>query len=293
MRKFLTMLVLAGTVITMTSGCTWDRVPPAHKGKILTGAGYQEEVLDPGRHFRWAWQSLILLDVSTQTFSEPMTVILADRLELHFEVKFRGRLRGDHAIVNAMFNDIRLPDETTLVDLDRIYLIYAQMIIENKAREVLNAYTSEEVYRNYSVISDELAKAISPELESTPLQLENVIISGMKFPDVVTEAIEVAKERELAIQKERAQNEIDLLRKENERALAEADYQTRMTKAKTIRDESRTIAEGVTPELLQFRSLEVQEMFANAAQQGGNVTFMPIEALSTVGANVRMFSEKQ
>ena len=292
MRKFLAMLVLAGAVISMTSGCTWDRVPPAHKGKILTGSGYQEEVLDPGRHFRWGWQSLILLDVSTQTFSEPMTVILADRLELHFEVKFRGRLRGDHAIVNAMFNDIRLPDDTTLVDLNRIYSIYAQMIIENKAREVLNAYTSEEVYRNYSVISDELAEAISPELESTPLQLENVIISSMKFPDVVTEAIEVAKERELAIQKERAQNEIDLLRKENERALAEAEYQTRMTKAKTIRDESRTIAEGVTPELLQFRSLEVQEMFANAAQQGGNVTFMPIEALSTVGANVRLFSEK-
>jgi regulator of protease activity HflC (stomatin/prohibitin superfamily) len=293
MRKLLSVIILLILATTFMTGCSWDRVPPAHKGKVLTGSGYQQEVLDPGRQFTWWWQNLVLLDVSTQTFSEDLTVILNDRLELDFEVMFRANLRSDPEIINAMFDTINIPRDTDVVDLGRVYDIYGKMVIENKAREVLNAYTSEEVYKNYAVISNELAQAIIPELESTPIQLENVTITSMKFPPVVTEAIEVAKERELAIQKERAQNEIDLLKKENERALAEAEYQTRMTKAKTIRDESRTIAEGVTPELLKFRALEIQEIFAEHAGKNGKVTFMPIEALSSVGANVRMYNENK
>lgn len=293
MRKLLSIIALVFLASTFMTGCSWERVPPAHKGKVLTGSGYQQEVLDPGRQVVWWWQNLVLLDVSTQTFTENLTVILNDRLELDFEVMFRANLRSDPTIINAMFDTVDIPRNTDVVDLGRVYGVFGKMVIENKAREVLNAYTSEEVYKNYAVISDELAQAIIPELESTPIQLENVTITSMEFPKVVTEAIEVAKERELAIQKERAQNEIDLLKKENERALAEAEYQTRMTKAKTIRDESRTIAEGVTPELLQFRSLEVQEMFAKHAGANGKVTFMPIESLSSVGANVRMYGDSQ
>jgi hypothetical protein len=206
---------------------------------------------------------------------------------------FYSGLACDPEIINAMFDTIRIPDSVDVVGLDRVYAIYGQMVIENKSREVLNRYTSEEVYKNYATISDELAAAIIPELESTPISLQNVTITNMKFPKVVTDAINVAKERELDIQRERAQNEIDLLRKENERALAEAEYQTRLTQAKTIRDESKTIAEGVTPELLKFRALEIQEMFAKSASEGGNMTFMPIESLSTVGANVRMYGEQK
>jgi len=289
--KRVLIAIMAVLSISLMAGCSWERIPPAHKGKVLTGSGYQQEVLDPSRHMMPFWHNLILLDMSVQTFSEDMVVILQDRLELKFDVKFRASLRNDPDIINSMFNDIKVDRKEGLVDLRTVYEIYGLMVIENKSREVLNKYTSEEVYLNYSNISSELAAAIKPELESTPLELENVIISGMEFPPVVTDAIEVAKERELDIQRERAQNEIDLLRKENERALAEAEYQTRMTKAKTIRDENRTIAEGITDDLLQYYQIEVQKEFAKQASKGGNMTFMPIESLSTVGGSVRTYSK--
>lgn len=288
--KRVLMAIFGVACISLMVGCGWDRIPPAHKGKVLTGAGYQAEVLAPGREFLWAWQDMILLDMSVQTFSEKMTVILRDRLELSFDVKFRASLRNDPNIINSMFNDIKVDRKRGLVDLPTVYRIYGQMVIENKSREVLNKYTSEEVYNNYGNISSELADAIIPELAATPLQLENVIIAGMQFPDVVTDAITVAKERELDIQRERAQNEIDLLKKENERALAEAEYQTRMTTAKTIRDENRTIAEGITDDLLRYYQIEVQKEFASHAGKDGSMTFIPIESLSTTGGSVRAYN---
>jgi len=259
----------------------------------LTAQGYQDEVLPPGRKAVYMFQTLVLLDMSTQTFTESMTVILSDRLELDFDVRFRARLRNEPQIINAMFNDIKVERDNPYLGLDTAYRTYAQMIVQNKARVVLNRYSSEEVYQNYALISDELGAEIGPALRGTPLSLENVIINNIAFPDVVTRAIEVAKERELDIQRERAQNEIDLLRKENDRRLAEAEYQTRMTRAKTIRDENRTIAEGISPAPLEFRRLEVQQAFAEQAGLDGNFTFMPVEALYTPGGNMRVYNPPQ
>jgi len=291
MRKVLIAVILGMSTLMLT-GCSWERIPPAHAGKVLTGSGYQSEVLDPGRKFIWAWQNVILLDMSTETFSEDATVILADRLELDYDIQFRARLRKDPDIINAMFNDLKLPPGVTYVKLEHVYATYARMIIENSSREVLNRYSSEEVYQNYGNLSDEIAAAIKPELENTPISLENIIINNIKFPPVVTDAINLVKERELDIQREVAQNEINLLQRENERLLAEAEYETRMTRAKTIRDENRTIAEGISPALLEFRRLEVQQAFAEQSGVSGNFTFMPIEALSTPGGNMRVYQQQ-
>lgn len=291
MRKLLATIILSIAALAMT-GCSFERIPPAHAGKVLTSSGFQDEVMEPRRKLIWPFQTLVLLDMSTQTFTEKMTVILSDRLELTFDVRFRARLRDDNEIINAMFNDIKVDKSNPYVGLDVIYRTYAQMIIQNRARVVLNRYSSDEVYQNYALISDELAAEIGPALSGTPLSLENIIINNIKFPDVVTTAIELVKERELDIQREEAQNEIELLKKENERRLAEAEYQTRMTIAETIRDENRTIAEGISDDLLEFRRLEVQRAFAEQAGLDGNFTFIPVEALSTPGASMRVYQQQ-
>lgn len=176
-----------------------------------------------------------------------------------------------------------------MISLQRIYGIYGQMIVQNAAREVLNQYSVDEVHENYNRLSSELAQAIKPRLKNVPLEMSDVTIQNIDYPDVAVAAINNAEERRLDIEREKAQNEIDLLRKKNERALAEAEYQTRMVKARTIRDENRTIAEGISPELLEYYRIENQEIFANNSGEG--TTYIPIEGMSSVGAQVRMFSE--
>ena len=277
------------TFMVWVSG--YERIQPATVGKILAPSGFQEEVLEPGRVWVPPFRKLIILDTSTVRKDEQVTVILDDKISVPFDVRFRMRLSDNPDVINRMFDDIRIGDSKT-IDIDRVYDIYGQMIIENKAREIASKYDVDELHVNYDKLSDQIAAAVQPELKNTPLEMSQILVANMELPGVVTDAVEQAKQRELEIQKEKAQNEIELLRKQNERKLAEAEYETRMTKARTIRDESRTIAEGVSPELIEFRRLEIQEIFANHAASG-NFTFMPIEAISSIGGQVRMFNQDQ
>lgn len=276
-------LILIATLLL--GACSFEAVPPAHKGKLLTPAGYSPEVIEPGKITTWPRQTLVLLETGTGTYKESMKVIMRDKLTLVFDVRFRARIAGNDNVINAMFNDIT--PENNRVTLTTVYRTYGQMIVRNKAREVLSAYSVEDVHTNYKQISSELYEAIIPAIKGTPIQMSDIALANIKYPDLVTAAVETAKERELSIEKEKAQAEIDLTKKENERRLAEADYQIRITKAKAIRDENKLIAEGVTPQLLEFRRLEVLE----ALGDNQNTVFMPVEAMTSPGAQMRIFGK--
>lgn len=283
---YMTRLALLLIAVTI-AGCSFDVVPPATKGKILTTSGYSPDVLEPGKYTLWGRDELVLLQTDTRTYKEPVNVILADKLTLNVDVRFRGRIDGSQKIINAMFNDV-VAGEDMLVAFLEVYNVYGRMTVRNKTREIISAYTVEDVHKNYGRLSKEVGVAITKALEGTPLQISDVALGNIQYPDLVTKAVEQAKERELAIKKEQAQAEIELTKKKNERLLAEAQYQIEITKAKAVRDKNKIIGEGVTPELIELRRLEVLE--AMAANK--SAVFMPVEAMSSTGAQVRMFATK-
>lgn len=277
--------IFIGLAMLFTTACSFETVPPAHKGKLLTPAGYTEDVIESGKITTWPRQTLILLETGTGTFKESMSVIMRDKLTLKFDVRFRARIAGTDAVINSMFNDITPDDQR--ITLARVYHTYGKMVVRNKAREVLSSYSVEDVHTNYKKISSELYNAIQPAIEGTPITMSDIALANIKYPDVITNAVEIAKERELAIEKEEAQAKINLTKKKNERRLAEADYQIRITKAKAIRDENKLISQGVTPELIEFRRLEVLEKMSD----NQNAVFMPVEAMTSVGAQTRIYSK--
>lgn len=267
-------------------GCSFETIEPATKGKILTTSGYMPEVLEPGKYTMWWRQKLITIDTSTNTYMEPVTVKLADKLELNAEVRFRSRIAGTPQIINAMFNDIK-PGDDQHVSFSEVYNVYGQMLVRNIVREVISPYNVNEVHVNYSRLSDEIAVALRAALSNTPIEISEVALGNIEYPAVVVAAINQAEERRLQIEREEAQAAIDLLKKENERAIAEANYQVEMTRARTIRDTNSTIAEGITPEILALRQIEAQEKMA----ENNRAVFMPYQALESVGANMRIFNQ--
>lgn len=284
--------IIAGIMIVVMSvfvmGCS-QTVPPAHKGKKLTPSGYQTDIIEPGKVWIWPRQELILIETRTDTYNETVKVILEDKLSLTVDVRFRGRIKGDEGIINTMFNDITTGDDRT-VSFMEVYNVYGRMAVQNKTREIIGAYNVDEVHKNYGRLSLELNAALKKELSDTPVDISDVALGNIDYPDVVTKAIEAAEERRLAIAREEAQAEIEATKKKNERRLAELDYETRMTKARTIRDENQTIGEGITPQLLELKRLEVQQAMVEAS--GDNTTvFMPYESLQSVGAQTRMFAK--
>ena len=292
MTKSMTSIIAAGVVAIMTVPVlalliTFEQVPPAHKGKILTTAGYKPDLIPPSKLTLWGRDRLVLLETGTQTFKEPMSVLLSDRLTLKFDVRGRIRLADDAQVIHAMFDDIT-PDKNGVMTVKKVYETYGRMLVRNRARAIMSAYSIDDAHSAYKSISASLYKDLSDAFQGTPLRVSDVALGGIKFPKMVTEAVEAQKEREVAVGREQAQVEIELTNKQGEEQLAEADYRIRMLRAKTIRDENKMVSEGVTPEYLAYRRLEVMEAMAsnNAA------VFMPFDAVSNPGAQMRMFQAK-
>lgn len=276
-------VILAAFALT---GCGFEVVPPATKGKILTTSGYSPDVLEPGNYTLWGRDKLIILETNTNTYQEAVSVVLADKLTLTAEIRFRGRIAGSEKVMNSMFNDITSGDDN-IVQFNEVYAVYGRMAIRNKTREIISQYTVEDVHKNYARLSGEIGSVLEAALKGTPLEISDIALGNIAYPDVVNKAINAAKERELAIKKEEAQALIMLTKKKNDRLLAEADYQIKITRAKSIRDANKIIGEGVTPELIEFRRLEVLEAMA----ENKSAVFMPVEAMSSTGAQVRMFGK--
>jgi membrane protease subunit (stomatin/prohibitin family) len=269
------------------TGCSFEVVPPASKGKVLTTAGYSPDILQPGKYTMWGRDKLIVLQTNTNTYKETVNVVLKDKLTLMADVRFRGRISGTDKVMNSMFNDIAA-GEDNIVAFNEVYKVYGKMAVRNKVREIVSQYSVEDVHKNYSRLSKEIGTVLIKALEGTPLEISDVALGSITYPQVVTDAINAAKERDLAIKKEEAQAKIMLTRKKNERALAEANYQIEITKAKAIRDKNKIIGQGVTPELIELRRLEVLEAMA----ENKAAVFMPVEAMSNTGAQMRMFAKQ-
>jgi len=284
--KFTTKIITLCSVLLFVAGCSFEVVPPTSKGKILTTAGYSPDILEPGKYTLWGRDEMELLQTNTDTYTEKVSVVLADKLTLNADIKFRGRLAGSQKVLNIMFNDI-VPGDDGLVSFLEVYRIYGRMSVRNKAREVISQYSVEDVHKNYGRLSAQIGEALEAALKDSPLEISDVAVGNIAYPKVVTDAIDAAKERELAIKKEQAQADIDLTKKKNERLLAKADYQIKITRAKAIRDSNKIIGEGVTPELIELRRLEVLEAMA----ENKSAVFMPVEAMTGTGAQVRMFSK--
>lgn len=280
--KFVAAVAIAGLVLT---GCSRVTVPPASKGKLLSGSGYSVDVKEPGKYWVPWWHSMVILDTSTQTMAEKVTVKMQDDLELTFHVNFRTRINGSEKVINAMFNDIR--HQNYQVTLPMVYKVYGRDVVQNSSRSVVSKYLTKDVSRNYDRLNEDLFDHLTVALESSPLDISNVNIGGIQWPKVITDAIETQQERELAIETERNEQAVRKIVKDNELEMAKANYAIRMKNAEAIRDENRITAEGMNPMLLEYRRLEVLEKMA----ENQNAVFVPYEGLTSPGLQNRMYSK--
>lgn len=277
--------VLLMMALVAVAGCSRETVPPAAKGKILSTAGYSADVKETGKYWLTWFEDMVILDTSTQTKSQTITVKMKDDLDLTFTVNFRTRISGSDQTINAMFNDIT--HENYEVSLDKVYNVYGRDVVQKVAREVMGAYFTKDVSRNFKKINEDLHKEMIAAMKNSPLEVSNVSVGQITWPKLITEAVEKQQERELAIQTEANDQAVKMVIKENELKLAVADYDIRMTKAKAIRDENAMTAQGLNPILLEYRRIEMMEKMA----ENKSAVFMPYEAMSTPGAQARIYSK--
>uniref|UniRef100_A0AB39CCC5 SPFH domain protein n=1 Tax=Pseudomonas phage RVTF4 TaxID=3236931 RepID=A0AB39CCC5_9VIRU len=276
-------LALVATVAL--TGCSFETIPPAYKGKILTTTGYNPEILEPGKLTTWGRDKLILLETGTRTVTETITVKMQDKLDLTFDVRMRTRIGGSDKALNGMFNDIQVKD--SIVSLPQIYSVYGLDVVQSTARSIVGKYNTEDVAANFDKITSELQERLVKNMANSPLEVSNVTLGNLQYPKVITDAIEKQSERKLAIETETNQQAIEAVKRENQLKLAQMDQDIELTKARTLRDANQITANGLTPMLLSYRALEVQEKMA----ENNNAIFVPYEAMGTSGLSNRIFAK--
>jgi hypothetical protein len=262
--KSLFKISALAVVAVLASGCSdYQTVPPAHVGKILGKDGYKVgELLQPGNH-DIGWERkidnrLILVDLSINTYNEPMEMVLSDRQTLVFEVKVKTRINRDNqAILDGMFNIIS-PDLRNTITLKNVYAKYGMDLVRMTAREVVGPYTLEEIQENYGKISHQIDAALAERFKSTPLRLEMASLGGIKFPETYTIAVEEEKSQMLqqAINKNREEAKRALFIEQEKTILVE--QRVRIAKAETLRLENLKTKDGLSPLLLEYEKLRLE-----------------------------------
>lgn len=284
-KRISSALALAVAAATLT-GCM-AKVEPATKGKVISSSGYADDIKEPGRYFMTFTERMITLDTSTQNKVQGVSVRMKDKMELGVGVSFRGRIKGDQRIINAMFNDITVKDDN--VSFDQVYNIYGRDVIARVVRDVLSPYTNEEFMQNQAEIQKEVANALTEAMKNSPIEVSNVLLGGIKLPEEITKAINKQNERELAIKTEENEQAVRMVAKANEMKLAEADKAIRILKAETIRKENEITNSGLSPMLIEYRKIEASENIAKMQAENDKATFVPYEALGSTGLSNRVF----
>lgn len=263
----------------MFAGCSRETVPQGTKGKVLDRGGFHPEVFGPSLVNVGTYGHLVLVDTTTHTIDETITVRMHDNMNLIAHVRFQLRMGSKRKSLNAVFNDIK-PVKGNLITLNQVYNTYGKMIVNKVSREVLSPYNINDVNVNFNKISAAIYKKVQREFLPTPLAISDVALGKLEYPKVIDAAIQATAKRELEIKKAQADVQVRLTELKGKEEVAKGEYLIKMQEARRIRDYNKAIADGVTPALLKLRKLEVQEKMVAAIAGNKNVIYMPMEMMN-------------
>ena len=292
------------------SGCSREQVPPAHYGKILSAEGYSPELLPTGKFWLAWWNDMVLLEGSTQLIDLPTKVTMAEYtenskgervqvpgLDMQFVLSLRYSIRPDEKVIQAMFSSLTI-DPNTGVTANNVFNIYARNIIETAFRDLVGSFTPEEIFTNRATISNKFGEVIVKLLENTPIQIEKALVKKMTLPSVIVERIKTTKDTELAQAQENERQKVVMITKNNKIALERKESERQLVAATGAAAANIALAEGLNPQVLELRELEIRKIYAEAFKArmekpaAGDTVFLPFDSLNNPGAQVKMFSPK-
>ena len=252
-------------------------VPPAHMGKILTKDGFKGDNVPPSKfrlEFCMAYcDELIVLEASDRGLKESMQLFMPkDQLNMAFDIRATVSIHNDPKTVNQIFNRVPAGDDQ-LITLSEVYSTYAEQKFRSTARSVLANYTINEVAANRAAVEQNLFNELAEALNKTPIKLTQLGLANVQFPEVIVKAKELAKEREVAIERAEAERAIAVKKAETALVVAQKDRLVRLEKAQTIKEENLLTAKSVTKEYLAYKKLEVLEAIARS----GSAIYIPLD----------------
>ena len=294
--------LLLGASVTMAlllSGCGEKvEVPPASVGMVLGPDGYTGDLIPPSR-FRldpclMLCDKLVVVVAGDMGAKETMDVLMPkDNLILGVTVQFTIALSKDKAQIATVFDRVtpqKMADGQYGMSLEHIYATYGEGIVRNVVRASLAGYTIAEVSANQDAISEKLRRNIATALAKTPLEVKQFGLAGLEYPDTIKLAMTATAQKRVDIERVEAESQVKLREARTRLEVLKAQREADILEAETMAKSNKILAEGVTPEIIRLKELEVMAKMA----ENENVVFFPMNMSETaLQGKVMQSSPKQ
>jgi len=238
-------------------------IPPGHVGVAVLFGSVQEVAVPEGFHVVNPLLSWVMFDVKQKTHKEEALVPTRDQLQTKLDVSVQYRLIGDMA--PSIFKNTGTSEAVRSVHLVPTLrsLVREQGATIAKAEDFFNDDTRERLETG-------LLSELQARLASKGIEIQDVLVRDISLPTVLSKAIEQKKEREQAVERQKAELERFRTEQMQKVALAEAEREAAEEEAK----KKKILADA--------RAYEIREINKATASNPAYVQLQALEALKAM-----------
>ena len=251
--------ILAVALILIIFGGRFVRIiQPGHVGVAVLFGNVQDEPVSSGLHIVNPLLSWVIYDTRQKTHKEQALVPTRDQLQTKLDVSVQFRL-VDSMTPEILRNTGRAEQMRDIHLIPTLRsLVREQGATISKAEDFFNDETREQLETG-------LLTKLRARLNPKGFEIQDVLVRDISLPTVLTKAIELKKEREQAVEREKAelrrfrteqQQKVALAEAEREAAEQEAEKKKILADARAyeIREINKAIAKN--PAYIQLQALE-------------------------------------
>ena len=275
MKQLKSKLGLFGLLIvvigTMTS-CN-DVVPAGYVGMVKTTSGIQEEVLQPGHHTCWGRDEMYLVETLESTETIKMDILCKDELNFKFDVKVRSKINYDDAaeLKSILNNQGSKVNGENILEYETLYNIYVKPVVDATSRATVSKYETMQISENREAIQKSIFEDVTTKLEGTPMIVTSINLSNFDYPDVVTQAMESKKKREIQIEEEKANQKLELLQIENREIIADKEIVVKKKEAQAEAIYIKIIEGALNNRYLTLKDIQAKRELYKKVGKGDKV----------------------
>ena len=257
--KYYKMLLVMLLALTMIS-CT-EKVPPGYNGMVNTPEGLTGEVLDPGNRTCWGRDRMVMWEKLELAQTEQLKILCKDDLNFAFDLKIRSTIDASNNdkimyVLDKMGSKIVWDGDMGILPYQTIYNTYVKDPARSIARGIVSQYETTQIRENREEIVAKIKKEVITAVQGSPVKITFISASNFDYPDVITNAMEAKRKREIEIGEEKAKQAMELLRMDNRQALAEKEKVVKMKEAEKDAVYMSILGKVITPEYLKLREIE-------------------------------------
>jgi regulator of protease activity HflC (stomatin/prohibitin superfamily) len=235
------MTTALAAVAVVSMGCA--TVEPGQRGLVVSFGELSQEIYEPGPVlFNPFFQDVVSLPVRTTNVEASLSLPSREGLTIEAEISILYKIRPD--MVRKVLEEIGPNYERSVI----------LTTFRSSAANVSSKHNAKDMHSGErAAIEKEITERMNDSLLGRGFMIETVLLKSIVLPVTLARAIE-----EKLAAEQQAQRMQFVLQRERQ----EAERLT--TQAAGIRDAQRIVNEGLTPLLIQYKSLEAFEALARS-----------------------------